>query len=173
MQTKRIYPGRHKLTTAQFVERSNIIHNKKYNYDKVDYQKSSIKVTISCPLHGDWYQTPNHHLAGKGCTVCGNINAPHALSSNSKNKNQMCYLYKIQLHSANETFIKIGITVDLKRRFSEFKYHSVYTVTPLFVTIGSLADCFKMEQYLHTNLKHKSYIPAVKFEGYTECFLSR
>lgn len=32
---------------------------------------SKIKVKISCPIHGCFEITPNHHLNGKGCRFCG------------------------------------------------------------------------------------------------------
>ena len=35
------------------------------------YVKSSIKVKIICPFHGEFEQTPNKHLNGHGCPECG------------------------------------------------------------------------------------------------------
>ena len=40
------------------------------NYSKTKYVLSSKKVIITCPIHGDFEQTPNHHLGGEGCPVC-------------------------------------------------------------------------------------------------------
>jgi hypothetical protein len=48
------------------------IHGDKYNYNKVDYVTCMIKVTITCPIHGDFKQRPNDHLSGYGCKKCGN-----------------------------------------------------------------------------------------------------
>lgn len=59
-----------KLNTKQFIEKANIIHNNFYNYNKTEYILSSKKVIITCPIHGDFIQTPNHHLNGEGCPVC-------------------------------------------------------------------------------------------------------
>lgn len=53
-----------------FIEKSNIIHNNKYNYDNVNYINNNTKVTIVCPTHGDFEQTPSNHLQGKGCSKC-------------------------------------------------------------------------------------------------------
>ena len=63
----------HKLNTIEFIDRSNIIHNNKYDYSKVDYKNSDIKVIITCKIHGDILQTPNQHLQGSGCGKCGVI----------------------------------------------------------------------------------------------------
>ena len=54
-----------------FINESNILHNKKYNYSLVDYENSSKKIKIICPEHGEFEQTPNNHLSKKqGCPKC-------------------------------------------------------------------------------------------------------
>ena len=57
-------------TTEQFIKESNIIHDNKFNYDKTEYVKNQIKVTITCPIHGDFTQRPLSHLQGNGCSNC-------------------------------------------------------------------------------------------------------
>jgi very-short-patch-repair endonuclease len=57
-------------TNEQFINESNIVHDNKYNYDKIDYIKNQIKVIITCPIHGDFKQTPLSHLQGSGCPNC-------------------------------------------------------------------------------------------------------
>jgi Zn finger protein HypA/HybF involved in hydrogenase expression len=59
------------LTTEEFIEKSRKIHGDKYNYSLVDYVNNKIKVTIICPIHGEFKQRPNHHLDGRGCPECG------------------------------------------------------------------------------------------------------
>ena len=61
-----------KRTTEQFVEQSNIIHNKKYDYSKVEYINNHTKVCIICPEHGEFWQRPQDHLKGNGCPKCFN-----------------------------------------------------------------------------------------------------
>lgn len=57
-----------------FIDKSNKVHNFKYNYDKCEYVKSNIKVIITCEKHGDFMQKPNNHLSKKyGCPKCGFI----------------------------------------------------------------------------------------------------
>lgn len=57
-------------TTEDFIERAKQVHGDKYDYSFVDYVKSSQKVRIICPKHGEFQQTPNHHLRGRSCPVC-------------------------------------------------------------------------------------------------------
>ena len=41
-----------------------------YQYSNANYIKSQIKVAITCPIHGDFYQMPYMHLYGAGCPKC-------------------------------------------------------------------------------------------------------
>jgi very-short-patch-repair endonuclease len=59
-----------KKTNEQFINESNIVHDNKFSYDKVEYVKNQIKVIITCPIHGDFRQTPLSHLQGNGCLNC-------------------------------------------------------------------------------------------------------
>lgn len=57
--------------TEEFAHKANVIHDNKYNYSNVNYNNNNgIKVIITCPIHGDFKQTPGHHLSGKGCPTC-------------------------------------------------------------------------------------------------------
>lgn len=59
-----------KFTTQQFIEKANIVHNYKFNYDLVNYKNSITKVKITCPKHGIFQQIANAHLQGNGCKKC-------------------------------------------------------------------------------------------------------
>lgn len=63
--------SRRNKRNKDFVEKSNIKHNYKYNYDLSLYESCRIKVKIICPIHGEFEQTPNAHLySGSGCEKC-------------------------------------------------------------------------------------------------------
>lgn len=57
--------------TNKFIEKSNEVHNKLYNYSKVNYTRLRDKVCIICPEHGEFWQYPETHLQGQGCPKCG------------------------------------------------------------------------------------------------------
>ena len=62
-------------TYDQFIEKAIKIHGYKYNYSKVEYIDSQTKVVIICQTHGEFKQTPNHHISRKdGCRKCGREN---------------------------------------------------------------------------------------------------
>ena len=58
-------------TTDEFIQKATKIHNNKYDYSKVEYHNDKTKVCIICPEHGEFWQTPNKHLQGQGCKLCG------------------------------------------------------------------------------------------------------
>ena len=60
----------YKLTTDLFIERSNIIHDNKYDYSLVNYKNNKTKVIIICNKHGEFKQRPDAHLNGQGCSKC-------------------------------------------------------------------------------------------------------
>ena len=67
-----------------FITKAEQIHGKFYNYSKVEYVKAIEKVIIICPKHGEFEQSPNGHLSGKGCTKCGKIKfAKNKLKNNN------------------------------------------------------------------------------------------
>lgn len=61
-----------KLTTEQFIERARNVHGDTYDYSKVEYKGNTVKVCITCPIHGDFWISPSNHLHGHGCQVCSN-----------------------------------------------------------------------------------------------------
>lgn len=62
--------GSPRVTLESFIERSNKIHGNKYDYSKVDWVNTKIKVEIICPVHGSFFQKPYKHLEGQGCPDC-------------------------------------------------------------------------------------------------------
>ena len=58
------------LTKEDFIEKAKKIHGDKYDYSRVNYVHSTIKVEIICPIHGSFWQKPSAHLFGEGCPGC-------------------------------------------------------------------------------------------------------
>jgi len=72
-----------KITTQSFINRAKEIHGDRYDYSKVIYEKAIKKVIITCPVHGDFRQTPANHTIGHGCHECGG-NKPLTLDNFKK-----------------------------------------------------------------------------------------
>ena len=66
------------LTRSEVIEQFIKIHHinniPKYSYDKFVYINAHTKSIITCPIHGDFEQTPTNHVHAKqGCTACGYV----------------------------------------------------------------------------------------------------
>lgn len=53
-----------------FVEDARRIHKDKYSYVESSYSKAIENMSIICPDHGVFQQSPNNHLKGNGCPIC-------------------------------------------------------------------------------------------------------
>jgi hypothetical protein len=62
--------GNEKLTQSRAIENFKSFHGNKYDYSKVEYKNAHSKITIVCPEHGEFKQTPNNHKNGNGCPAC-------------------------------------------------------------------------------------------------------
>jgi hypothetical protein len=52
------------------IEEFKNVHGNKYDYSKVKYNGCFENVCIICPKHGEFWQTPDNHLHGRGCPIC-------------------------------------------------------------------------------------------------------
>jgi len=65
--------GNSKKTNNQFIQEARRIHGDTYNYSKVEYINNYTKIIIICSRHGEFKQTPSHHINDKnGCPKCLN-----------------------------------------------------------------------------------------------------
>lgn len=58
------------LSQDNFIERVTLKHNNTYDYSLVKYKNMHTKISIICHIHGEFVQTPQHHLNGSGCPLC-------------------------------------------------------------------------------------------------------
>ena len=126
----------YKYTLNNFIEKSNKIHNNKYDYSKVEYINNSTKVCIICPIHGEFWQMPKHHLQGYGCKKCANdLNKTNQPSQKN-----------------NETFIKEARTI----HGDKYEYITPYINAKTKITIKCLkcGNIFEQTPHKHINVKH-------------------
>ena len=67
----KVCAGNVRSNTQSFIQKSKKIHGSLYNYNKVNYLNAFTSVIITCPKHGNFYQTPHDHLNGRKCRRCG------------------------------------------------------------------------------------------------------
>lgn len=58
------------MTLNDFILKSNIKHNYKYDYSVSDFIGVNFKVKIICNIHGSFEQRASAHLYGQGCKEC-------------------------------------------------------------------------------------------------------
>ena len=78
-----------KSNTYDFIEKSKKIHGDKYDYSKVKYINNKTKVCIICQIHGEFWQTPDAHLRGCGCKLCGYTNSKEKQKKTNFKTNHM------------------------------------------------------------------------------------
>ena len=91
-----------------FVEKSKIVHNNKYDYSMVKYVNSRTKVKIVCNIHGEFDQVPASHIRGNGCYECFNDKRKNKnIIEDLKLKHGDRYDYSLVDYINNTTSIKI------------------------------------------------------------------
>jgi len=161
--------------TKYFIHKSRSLHGDKYDYSKVEYTSNLVKVNITCPIHGNFKQTPNDHIQGRGCMKCARESgaADYSLKSAEKRKeefiNTPAMVYLVKLSNDDESFVKIGITKNtIKERFNPIKKY--YKVEVIDIKPVNLYDAIQLEHKLHSKLGAFRYIPNIKFGGRYECY---
>lgn len=62
------------LTFEDFLERARKTHGSKYEYIG-EYKGYDKPLQILCPIHGEFWQTPDAHIHGCGCQKCGSMSS--------------------------------------------------------------------------------------------------
>jgi len=123
--------------------------------------------TVICPKHGEFKITPTSLKAGCQCLKCVVENLPGGYSADFKyNPNKSVYIYILKLEGNGETFYKIGLTFNIKKR----SYQLPYKVTILKIKQGTVGNLYPLEQRIIKSSWISRYRPLIKFSGYTECF---
>lgn len=71
---------------ANFIRRSNALHDGKYEYGTVVFVDQRTTVTIVCADHGAFQQRPTNHLAGRGCPNCAEMSRSVSLRAASASR---------------------------------------------------------------------------------------
>lgn len=111
---------------TQFLINSAIIHNNKYQYHKVKYKTGQLKVVISCPLHGDFLQTPGAHLRGQGCPKCAQVDR---LASRKRKSQDQFVNEANQVHNYKYTYSSPYVNLITKVDIN-CPDHGIFTQTP-------------------------------------------
>lgn len=161
--------------TPLFKEKATKLHKGKYTYDKVKYKNSRTNVLITCPLHGDFLQTPKSHLKGCGCHICANISSkgkykPFLEKFHKRFGGSFTFPYIETEYENNKSYI----TVKCARCGNEVKRQPNYLLNPKYDHIcnecphlfsyeelSSLAQGNKLKVYDGLKDKRKDNVTAI------------
>ena len=109
-----------KISFDDFLKRSNLIHNNKYNYSLSIYVNSYSKLIIKCPVHDAFKQSPMLHMYGQGCLKC----APNAnkgkdkfiIQANKVHNNNYLYDNLVYINGLTKSIITCKIHGDFLQR---------------------------------------------------------
>lgn len=75
------------LRKQNWLNESKKNHNNKFDYSKINYINSRIKILIICPKHEEFWQNPTDHKNSKhGCPKCGQESNVSILRKNGVHK---------------------------------------------------------------------------------------
>ena len=166
-----------------FINRAMEIHGNTYDYSLVNYISAHTKISINCDLHGIFTQSPDKHLQGRGCNLCGRIRIGESMvknpngwsytnwqkSAESSLRFESYKVYILKCSDENEEFYKIGKTYcTLDYRFYCNKMPYLYEVVN--TTEGDSRYISELETQLLNAHKAYQYIPLKLFNGRNECF---
>ncbi len=61
----------HRMSINVFLDKAKSLHNDKYNYSLInELPNLNTKITIICPIHGEFQQRAYSHITGLGCRKC-------------------------------------------------------------------------------------------------------
>lgn len=171
--SKEVMKAKIRTSLSEFLERSKEVHGDKYKYYELEYKKSSEKIRIHCPVHGDFFQLGTDHMLGRGCQYCSKehngFGASSFVANCNKNNSGNGTLYVIRCFNSNESFYKVGITSrTVRARCSSgmpYKYQVIAEIR------GSAEYIYQLEKRLHSLLRFDKYEPKIGFKGSaSECF---
>jgi hypothetical protein len=166
------YVTRQRMTTEDFINKAKDKHENFYSYEKSDYINSRSKLTITCPIHGDFEQQAGGHLEGYGCKKCGDLKhgdyrpwfVKTYFSKYPEKQNVPAILYL--LYNKEEDFYKVGITtkstVDERKKY--ISHYEFDTIDTIYDTMYNVA--IAEQEILAVAEKYK---PKKRFGGYSEC----
>ncbi len=160
--------------TSYYINKVTDVHKGKYTYENAVYLGSKSKITVTCPIHGDFKQEAISHLMGKGCTKCKNEKVGWTYTAWSKAApGNPGILYALRCWNETEEFYKVGITCQTK---VSGRYHNKFRMPYNYEIIQEIVDedrklIYKLEKEIKRKYKDFAYTPQINFDGSkSECF---
>lgn len=161
-----------------FIERSNEIHNFKFDYSEVVYEHSNTKVKIICHDHGPFMQQPSGHLLGQQCPKCSGERRALKQHWNHIKRCELDpemaegpgVLYLLEMNVNDENFLKVGISTEYKKRLGRYTEYGIdFKVLKLIETTALKSATLESQVLKFVRNQDIRYVPDHDFKGWTEC----
>lgn len=138
----------HRRTQEDFIQDCINVHGNKYDYSKAVYKTGDDSVTIICPEHGGFQQTPYTHIKRQsGCPSCSIYGFKY---------NSSAILYYLKISTKKGFAYKIGITnKTVEERFLISELNNIEVICQKEFATGY--EAFKIEQEILKNNKEFAY----------------
>lgn len=100
------------------------------------------------------------------------INKAKKIHKNKYDYSKFNAVNVFKAESEAESFYKIGVTSNIKRRNNDLNKYSDYKFTLLHMEFDEPEKIYDKELFFKRILKKDSYTPKNKFGGFTECFIN-
>ncbi|MEC6907354.1 hypothetical protein VXS04_06660 [Photobacterium piscicola] len=104
-----------------FIKKAKNRHQQRYSYAFFDYINAKTKSIITCPIHGNFEQRPDVHLAGHGCPAC---------SGKLKMDMQTFISRSTVLHDGKYTYKEFIYSGTLQKGIIHCRIHGNFTQNP-------------------------------------------
>ena len=143
-------------TITKFISEANEVHNNLYSYNKAVYTNATTNINITCKEHGEFLQTPNNHLSGRGCPECS--------KSRDVTKLRKEFLVKAhELHDRKYDYSKILYINSFTPVEITCQEHGVFLQSPSAHIQGSgCPKCGKLQSALKNTLTTAEFIEKSK-----------
>ena len=116
------------MTKEEFIKRATETHGDKYSYEMVpDKFNANNKVTIICPIHGEFKQCARIHYSKSGCPECVNEKENNKVEVKGKSISNGV-LFDHIIKRANDIHHN-------KYRYDKFVYKSLFTNSTIICPI--------------------------------------
>lgn len=160
------YACSREVSQAEYIERMTKKHDGKYDYSKTQTLKSTDRITVTCPIHGDFEQVAANHVRGNACPYCEKRRRFVLLM-----RGKPVLFYIVKLVTPYTTVYKIGATTSsLKKALSVIP--RVYTVEVIEIREGLTGgEAWDMKHGMKRRNSGSQISPVIGFPGSrTDCF---
>lgn len=166
------------LDSEKFAKKAFLKHGDKYDYSLVDYNGAHSKVSIICKEHGVFNQSPNSHFNGAGCPTCAYafnsydfVTRYTMLPDEGK---KVGYLYVMRVTGESESFLKVGISSEMRKRINAYRRDRNYQFELLryWQTTRLISAIIEADVLEWKKSEKLHYWPRNNFDGRSECLVT-